>query len=281
MGRCEMVWTTAGTNRVCGRCMELKDTVVGYTDQSGVTLPPLHPRCRCAIMYREVGTPRAQSSNVKPAQGMSADDMPKWAPRDKSKIISKEEYAELRNLAAAHGISLIGVKNFDDSSKIMRETIETLIKLKEKFPAVSDRRHRLELEMSILLDARDYAITKERRIQLNAAAYRDVNLLTAEYQKDVADGWFVKGTTWRAIIHHEFGHVVANVYKLAPLKIACEITGLKPVETLKFLGANLSKYAGLKLDGSEIISEVFADISTGNACDFSRKFYDKVLELTR
>ena len=58
MGRCEMVWTTAGTNRVCGRCMELKDTVVGTTDQSGVTIPPLHPRCRCAIMYREVGTPR-------------------------------------------------------------------------------------------------------------------------------------------------------------------------------------------------------------------------------
>ena len=55
MGRCEMVWTTAGTNRVCGRCMELKDTVVGTTDQSGVTIPPLHPRCRCAIMYREVG----------------------------------------------------------------------------------------------------------------------------------------------------------------------------------------------------------------------------------
>ena len=34
--------------------MELKDTVVGRTDESGVTLPPLHPRCRCAIMYREV-----------------------------------------------------------------------------------------------------------------------------------------------------------------------------------------------------------------------------------
>ena len=55
MGRCEMVWTTAGTNRVCGRCLELKDRVVGHTDESGVTLPPLHPRCRCAIMYREVG----------------------------------------------------------------------------------------------------------------------------------------------------------------------------------------------------------------------------------
>ena len=58
MGRCEMVWTTAGTNRVCSRCLELKDRVVGHTDESGVTLPPLHPRCRCAIMYREVSMPR-------------------------------------------------------------------------------------------------------------------------------------------------------------------------------------------------------------------------------
>ena len=54
MGRCEMVWTTAGTNRVCSRCLALKDTVVGHTDESGVTLLPLHPRCRCAIMYNEV-----------------------------------------------------------------------------------------------------------------------------------------------------------------------------------------------------------------------------------
>ena len=54
MGRCEMVWTTAGTNRVCSRCLALKNTVVGYTDELGVTLPPLHPRCRCAIAYREV-----------------------------------------------------------------------------------------------------------------------------------------------------------------------------------------------------------------------------------
>lgn len=28
--------------------------VIGHTDESGVTIPPLHPRCRCTIMYREV-----------------------------------------------------------------------------------------------------------------------------------------------------------------------------------------------------------------------------------
>ena len=40
---------------MCSRCLELKDKVIGRTDESGVTLPPLHPRCRCAIMYREIG----------------------------------------------------------------------------------------------------------------------------------------------------------------------------------------------------------------------------------
>ncbi len=58
MGRCAMIWSTAGTNRVCGRCLALKDTVVGYTDELGVTLPPLHPRCRCAIIYDEVAEPK-------------------------------------------------------------------------------------------------------------------------------------------------------------------------------------------------------------------------------
>lgn len=53
-----MIWTTAGRNRICARCMELKDTVVGHTDESGVKLPPLHPRCRCTIMYREIEPPK-------------------------------------------------------------------------------------------------------------------------------------------------------------------------------------------------------------------------------
>mgnify|MGYP002623756584 CR=1 FL=1 len=54
MNRCAMIWSTAGVIRTCGRCLELNGKVIGYTDETGVTLPPLHPRCRCAIMYREV-----------------------------------------------------------------------------------------------------------------------------------------------------------------------------------------------------------------------------------
>ena len=131
------------------------------------------------------------------------------------------------------------------------------------------------------MNAKDFAITRGKIISLNANAYRDVNLLAREYRRAMETGWFVKDTTWRAIIHHEFGHVVANVYKLDGLKIACEITGLKPKELFPWLKKNLSEYAGSYLDGGEIISEVFADMSTDKPSDFSRKFYDKVLALTR
>ena len=228
-------------------------------------------------MYREV-----KGEDKKPNGRMSMEnDVPQWPPRDKSKIISKEEYAELRNLATGNDIALSGVKKFDGSAKVVQELIGALIQLQEKFPAVRDERYPLTLSLRDSMFAKDFAVTWGKIINLNANAYRDVNILAAEYEEKVREGFFVKGTTWRAIIHHEFGHVVADVYKLDPLKIACEITELKPKETLAWLKKNLSVYAGSSPDGGEIIAEVFADISTGNACDFSRKFYDKVLELTR
>ena len=62
MNHCEMVWTTAGTNRVCGRCLSLKDTVVGHTNEQGVQLPPIHPRCRCTISYRELTNKPTENS---------------------------------------------------------------------------------------------------------------------------------------------------------------------------------------------------------------------------
>ena len=68
-----MKWSTAGTNRVCSRCLALKDTIVGYTDESGVTIPPLHPRCRCAIIYDEVAAPRGKPSTPNnPPRGLAA-----------------------------------------------------------------------------------------------------------------------------------------------------------------------------------------------------------------
>ena len=80
--------TTAGTNRVCGRCLALKDTVVGYTDESGVTLPPLHPRCRCAIMYKEIG-----EKEPKHPRGLSAGNIDiKTTEGSPPKLIERIEF---------------------------------------------------------------------------------------------------------------------------------------------------------------------------------------------
>ena len=134
--------------------------------------------------------------------------------------------------------------------------------------------------MSNSLSAEDFAITHGRVITLNANAYRDVNLLQTEYQKLVDEGWFVKGTDYRAIIHHEFGHVVAEMYKINSIKIACEITKLSVIETLDCIEPELSLYATSYEDGGEIIAEVFADMSTSNPSKFSREFYERILTIT-
>ncbi len=63
------------------------------------------------------------------------------------------------------------------------------------------------------------------------------------------------------------------------MKIACEITGEDSIATLDFVKEILSKYAGRETDGSEIIAEVFADISSDSSNEFSRMFYDKVVQI--
>ena len=69
------------------------------------------------------------------------------------------------------------------------------------------------------------------------------------------------------------------MYRVDSMKIACEITGLKKAHTLQFIQENLSEYASSIPKGTEIISEVFADISTGNPTNFSREFYSILLKL--
>lgn len=91
MGRCAMKWSTAGTNRVCSRCLALKDTIVGYTDESGVTIPPLHPRCRCAIIYDEVAAPRVTTKPKSPLGDRNYDS-------EFAKTIGRTHYDKVRDI---------------------------------------------------------------------------------------------------------------------------------------------------------------------------------------
>lgn len=63
-------------------------------------MPPLHPRCRCAIMYDEVGEPRLPSSgnigDEKPlAEYRPTENYRRITPQLPYKPVSEERYQEL------------------------------------------------------------------------------------------------------------------------------------------------------------------------------------------
>ena len=79
--------------------------MVGHTDESGVTIPPLHPRCRCAIMYREVGTPRV----MQPKPRINIEMPRRRIAEDGHEIIDKPTYNKLtKAFLKAGGIIIRG-----------------------------------------------------------------------------------------------------------------------------------------------------------------------------
>ena len=76
MGACEKVWSTAGSERVCGHCMALNGKRIGFDESfdihgrelySGMhQVPPAHPRCRCVVQYIEYAPPARKPLEVKP-----------------------------------------------------------------------------------------------------------------------------------------------------------------------------------------------------------------------
>lgn len=85
MGKTQRVWSTAYDDGVCPTCSALEGTAIdmdGEFDFKGKTLfaghkqtPPAHPRCRCAVEYREIEPPK-----IKPEP--QEDNAQKWAPGD-------------------------------------------------------------------------------------------------------------------------------------------------------------------------------------------------------
>ena len=61
------IWSTAADGHVCGACEDLEGTEIDMDKDFSVTIgkkvkrtlsapvPPLHPRCKCAVMYEETG----------------------------------------------------------------------------------------------------------------------------------------------------------------------------------------------------------------------------------
>ena len=67
MGPCVKIWRTAGAERVCPRCGALNGKEIGFDESFDIKgkemfpgmheTPPAHPRCRCAVQYKEIAAP--------------------------------------------------------------------------------------------------------------------------------------------------------------------------------------------------------------------------------
>ncbi len=93
MGKTMKIWSTAEDERVCEICGGLEGTEIGMDDDfdfKGYTLyngqketPPAHPRCRCAIIYEEVESPKYKEPEP--------DLLEEWDPEDKEEAVAQEE----------------------------------------------------------------------------------------------------------------------------------------------------------------------------------------------
>lgn len=198
----------------------------------------------------------------------------KWEKLGKK--ISIDEYKELAEYARKAGINLQGFKYYKGDISTIKEMIDDAAKIVKQYPAISGGRRSITICLDRNMNSADFAITNNHIIRINANAFENIEQLRYEYGKAVDQGWFTKGTDYHAIVIHEVGHVVANIYGIDSLEIAKNITGLQStMELMEYVKLNLSEYAGSYDNGQEIIAECFAGSYNGSENKFAKRFIEE------
>ena len=187
--------------------------------------------------------------------------------------ISGTEYEELKEYAHKKKIRLAGFKDFVGDIYTIQQVIDDIDLVAKDFPLLISDKKGITLELDYDMGT-DYATTRFKHIvHLNAAYYSNLEMLITDYENGVNEGWFVKGTDWHAIIKHETGHVVANLYHLQPMEIAKRILHTdSKLKVLDELTDRLSLYSTEYEDGREIISESFSGFYSMANNEFANEY---------
>ena len=196
--------------------------------------------------------------------------------------ISSEDFKKLREYANQHGLKLSGFKDFVGDIETIKTVIDDICSIAEDFPEILDDRNGIWLELDYNLGT-DFATTMGGHIiHLNAVYFSNLNMMISDYNECVRDSRFVRDTDWRAIIRHEVGHVVADMYDINPVAIAFELLNTKNrVKVLEYLTDELSIYSTEYDDGREIISECFSAHYSGVSICFADDFTAKCIQLSK
>ena len=214
-------------------------------------------------------------SNVQKMKMAAASNDTVWDA--KGNPITKDQYKDLMKYAREKGIELSGFKQYDGDIETIKKLIDNACSVAESYPEILSGRKKLTVMLDELMDDADFAKTDNHIVHINANAFRNAEKLEQQYQKQVAERWFVQGTNSNAIIFHEIGHVVANTYGLDVMAIAQEITGFESeAQVIVHVESILSEYSGAFNDGREIIAECFASVYNSTVeNEFALRFVEK------
>ena len=219
-----------------------------------------------AEMGRYRGLTLARESDIIEINKAAKRDEIKWLP--KGEDLTPEARKRLTDHAKKCNIVLTGLRRSDVDETLVREIIDNAASMLKVYPELNaDPARPFTIKIVNGLEANVFAQTTRRTsqnvVQINANAFRDGAKLSEEYGKLAADKWFVKGTDHSAIVKHEIGHMYQAIHKISDdtiVETAMRVSRQTDRKSLfRFLTENLSEYAGSYKDGSEIISEVFAD----------------------
>ena len=184
----------------------------------------------------------------------------------KGDSISEEQYKSLKEYGSNKGVQILkSLKQYDGSPQTIKNAIDDIEKIVKSNPRFEKMTRSVILDISFNMSDDDYAETSGYKITLNANAFRNTDLLEIDYQKSVSEGWFVKGTTHRAIVKHEMGHIYERLMKEkgAPIKAITKMIETDDNNAIKtFLRENVSVYASTRKN--EILPEVFSSVYDSN-----------------
>lgn len=218
----------------CEECQKMDGRVFFVKDMApGDNAPPFHPSCRCSTAeYADRGRleeligqiekerDEENETNEENHDSMSRRvDIGSWPPPGEK--ISEKELRELFDYGAKNKIDVKSFENYDGDIELIKNFIDGIVEVAGDYPEILNGKRNLQIRCSYQMAAADYAETTTNCIVINGNAYRNREALRLDYEKqqEGEDPFFVKGTTYENISHHESGHLIVQVFGLSPKKI--------------------------------------------------------------
>lgn len=186
----------------------------------------------------------------------------------KVKENSKAEINALRNYAEKKGIVLDkSFESFDGDLSLAKDFIDTMDANINS--SLHMRNKPVKISVSYTMDDTDYAETKGSNVFINGFAYRDRELLEADYNKKVSERWFTQGSTYLDISTHESAHVIIYIDQLKTKDVIETIFGKNQKNASDLIVKNISEYAAENRD--ELIAESYVAYKNGSNNEYVLK----------